>query len=106
MALRILKTNVDGLTSHVSHIVRVEENDGHGNTSFGPQEVIGIWPRALMATYHGEGPITEESMAAAHKRWLAVHHAIAIERKHHLERIAKVAQSLEGQLLNLESDNA
>lgn len=105
MALRILKTNIDGLTGHVSHIVRVEENDGHGNTSFGPEETIGIWPRALM-NYHGDGPVTEASMAKAHHLWLGSHYAAAIERKHNLERVAKIAHNLEGQLLNFEALDA
>lgn len=101
MALRILRTDHDGLTGHISMLVRIEEESSPGNTSHGPEETIAIWPRALMSTYHGDGLVTKDSVKAALAKWVAERHSEILERKRHAELTAGAASDFHGQLIHL-----
>lgn len=103
MALRILQSAIDGTCGHITHLVRVEEETAPGKTSFGPEETIGIWPTALMSSYHDPATVpTDQSIQAAHSKWLAHNHSRMIERKHHLDSMARVVQATKGKLMEFD----
>ena len=99
MALKVLKVNHDGLTGHITCLVRVEEELTPGNITFGPEETVGIWPRALMSAFHGSEEATDKSIQAALEDWLAAHHETAVERKRHMDLCACAVGKLHGKRL-------
>lgn len=99
MALRILKSSMDGATGHLQHLVRVEEEISPGQISFGPEETVGIWPAALLSAYHGPEQATDASIQAAHEKWLEREHGNMLLRKRHLDAMARVAHGLKGKLM-------
>lgn len=100
--MRIIKTRVDGLTGHIEHDVRIEEELSPGQTTYGPMETVGIWPRALMSKFHSVAAPTEQSIRNAHNAWLKDHCVNMVERKRHMEQMSKVAHGFEGTLLSFE----
>lgn len=105
MPLRILKTSVDGITGHIQHEVRVEEEVAPGQISLGPVETIGIWPRALISRFHDSG-ITpcHESVCAAHLKWLKHQHSEMIQRKRHLDLMHSAAKQADQKLFRFEDE--
>jgi hypothetical protein len=101
MAIRIKKSSVDGKTGHIQVTFCVEETVDK-NTTRGPEETSGLWPHALMATYHGPEKATKESIKKAVTKWLKERHDDAMQRKHHIEMTSSVADSLAGTLLEFE----
>jgi hypothetical protein len=101
MALKVIKTTVDGLTGHIQHVVRLEETV-NGQTTHGPEETVGIWPEALMRKFHGPGEATEDSIRQAHRAFLRDHHAGALERKRHREKVFAIAHEVQNKVLEFE----
>lgn len=99
MALRIIRTDHNGLNGHITMLVRIEEEAVPGQVTHGPEETIGIWPRALMTAYHGDGPVSDESVRRAIQKWLHERHAEILERKRHSELTARSAHSFKGKLV-------
>ena len=102
MALRILKSEHDGITGRTTMHIRVEEETAPGKITQGPPETISIEPRALMLAYHGQVKPTPESISAAMEKWLAERHREALERKRHADMTRSVAASLNGKLLTFD----
>lgn len=102
MAIRIQKSSVDGKNGHFEMVFRVEEANQDGSISLGPVEKAGIWPHALLATYHGSGKRTKESIKAAMRKWMKERHDEALQRKQHIELTSSVADELKGTLVEFE----
>jgi hypothetical protein len=107
MALKILKHDMDGASGLLIFRVRAEERPAAGVggvASWGSEEVVSIYPRAL-AAIHGPGEMTEETITAALTRWLAARHEEILSRKQLKERFAQVAHKLAGQTLVFDQES-
>lgn len=107
MPLRILNTKVDGTNGHISHVVRMETEVSPGNTILGPEETIGIWPRALMSRHH---PVDvapcQESVQCAHRAWLQSCHRDIKRRHEDLLLMHQAANSMKpGELIDIDEDD-
>jgi len=102
MALEILKSDTDGITGHISVLVRAVEESSPGHVTKGPPETIGIEHSALMALFHGPEPSTEATISAAIVKWLASHHQIALRHKHAIDAASGVVAKLRGRTINFD----
>lgn len=102
MAIRIKNSSVDGQSGHFEMVFQIEEKMPDGSVTVGPVEKSGIWPHALMATYHGPEKHTKESIKAAVHKWMKERHDDALQRKHHIEMTSSVADSLNKTLVEFE----
>ena len=100
MALEILRSDTDGITGHISVLVRAVEKSSSGEITKGPPETVGIEHSALMAMFHGPEPSTEATIDAAIVKWLANHHKLAISRKHAIESASGAVSKLKGRTIS------
>src|ERR1035437_9462101 len=100
MALRILRSDIDGQTAHVSvQFQAVEIDPTTGALSEGQPETVGIDHQSLMRSFHGLEAATPVSIKAAIMLWLEAHHEHALKRKRAITAIAHEIRSLKNQTL-------
>ena len=100
MALRILRSDIDGQTAHVSvQFVAIEIDSATGATSEGQPETVGIDHQSLMRSFHGPEAATSASIKAAIVRWLESHHERALKRKQMVAAVTREVASLRNQTL-------